>query len=161
MIKKILMVALVWMMMFATTAWADEQIPGEYPEVTGVMGETMVVEPRFTYIGYVTAGLDIDENGLVIYGGSSRAPYYNMRITVHLQRSSNGLFWEEIFSHIKTGYDNVGLEETMYVEENQGEEECDACPPAGAGARRDERLRCQGGKGGGNGCAGCDRGPDR
>jgi len=117
MIKKIMAVALVWMLLFATTAWADEQIPGEYPEVTGVMGETMVVEPRFTYIGYVTAGLDIDENGLVIYGGSSRAPYYNMRITVHLQRSSNGLFWEEIFSHIKTGYDNVGLEETMYVEE--------------------------------------------
>jgi len=117
MIKKILMVALVWMMMFATTAWADEQIPEGYPEVTGVMAETVVVEPRYTYIGYVTVGLDIDENGLVIYGGSTCAPYRNVRITVHLQRSSNGLFWEEIFSHIKTGYDNVGLEESMYLSE--------------------------------------------
>lgn len=117
MMKKILTVALVFMMLFASTAMAEEQIPEGYPEVTGVIAETMVVEPRFTYIGYVTAGLTIDENGLVIYGGSTCAPYRNVRITVHLQRSNNGLFWEEIFTHIKTGYDNVGLEESMYVTE--------------------------------------------
>ena len=75
------------------------------------------MEPRFTYIGYVTAGLEIDANGRVLYGGTSRAPYHNMRITVHLQRSNNGLFWDEIFSHIQTGYDRVGIEESMYVTE--------------------------------------------
>ena len=117
MMKKILMVALVLMMLMTSTAMAEEQIPAGDPELTGVIAETVMVEPRFTYIGYVTVGLEIDANGRIVYGGSACAPYRNMRITVHLQRSNNGLFWDEIFSHIQTGYDSVGLEESMYVTE--------------------------------------------
>ena len=59
----------------------------------------------------MTIGLEIDENGHLIYGGSARAPYRDMRITVYLQRSETGFFWEDLAGTVKTGYDSLILEE--------------------------------------------------
>ena len=115
--KKVLILAMMFSLVFSSTALADDTAPDSSPTWDGVIAETMVVEPRFTYIGYVTVGLEIDENGHLIYGGSTCAPYMKVKITVHLQQSTNGLFWDEIATTIKNGYDNIGLEEERDLEE--------------------------------------------
>lgn len=113
--KRLILLVIVFVILCSSTAMAEEVTIVDPVLPEGVVAETVVMEPRFTYILYVTAGLEIDANGRVLYGGTSRVPYRNMRITVHLQRSSNGLFWEDIFTHMKTGYDSVGVEESMYL----------------------------------------------
>ncbi len=116
--KKILCVWLVFVMLFSSMAYADELPEPDRQDINRVAMETMLVEPRYTYIGYMTIGLEIDANGHLIYGGSACAPYRNLRITVYLQRSTNGAFWEDIAGTVKTGYDNLDLEEERNLPED-------------------------------------------
>ncbi|MBQ1931297.1 MAG: hypothetical protein II347_04040 [Lachnospiraceae bacterium] len=105
--KRVLVYFLIFMMLFTSTALAVES-----NEVDD-QGECVVVydnsvQPRYRYIVLMTVGLYIDENGNLDYNGSANVPNRNLRITLTLQRSTNGLFWEDLESYVKRGYDNLG-----------------------------------------------------
>jgi len=108
--KKILVSCLVLFLLFTPKAFAAESEVVGSDELNRIITETTVVEPRYTYLGYMTVGLDIYEDGRIVYGGSARAPYHNVRITLYLQRSTNGLFWEELEGTVKTAYDSVSAD---------------------------------------------------
>ena len=73
------------------------------------------VQPRYTYIQIMSVGLDIDANGHVTFDGSACAPYRNVRLNLYLQRSNNGLFWDNIQGGIKTVYDSGIIEYSRNV----------------------------------------------
>ena len=104
--KRILICCLMFMMLFTSTALAVESDEGDVPEENIVVYDNSV-QPRYKYIAYMTVGLYIDENGNLDYSGAARAGYRNLRITLTLQRSTNGLFWDDLESYVKNGYDNV------------------------------------------------------
>ena len=116
--KKILCIWLIFIMLFSTVAYADELPEAEQEDIYQVAYDTMVVEPRYSYILHMSIGLEIDANGHLVYGGSARAPYRNIRITVYLQRSDTGVFWEDLAGTVKTGYDNLALEEERDLPED-------------------------------------------
>ena len=58
----------------------------------------------------MSVGLDIDANGHLVFTGTVRAPYRNVRLSLYLQRSKNSAFWDNIQGGIKTVYDNGGIE---------------------------------------------------
>ena len=104
--KRILICCLIFMMLFSSTVLADEGNEGEVQKEYIVIYDN-AIQPRYQYISAMTVGLYIDENGFLDYNGSARAPYRNIRITLTLQRSTNGLFWDDLESYVKNGYDNV------------------------------------------------------
>lgn len=97
---------LVFVMLFSVPAFASD-IKGE--ENSNVEdGEE--IQPRYTYIAFMSAGLSIDANGHAIFTGTACADYRNVRLKLYLQRSKNGAFWDDIQGGIKTVYDNGGIE---------------------------------------------------
>ncbi|MBP3702026.1 MAG: hypothetical protein J6I64_09045 [Lachnospiraceae bacterium] len=115
--KRVLTCWLIFLLLFTSTAFASESIDASDQEIERIITETMVVEPRYTYLGYMTVGLEIDENGNITYGGTARAPYYDLRITLYLQCSTNGVFWEDLEGTVKTGYDHVSVDGGRTVSE--------------------------------------------
>ena len=114
--KRIVIVLTIFLLLFSSTAVADE-----YMVETGKIEEKSSeneVSPCFTYLGYMSAALDIDENGHVTFTGSACAPYRNVRLKLYLQRSRNQLIWDDIYGSIKTEYDNALLEEEYNVSED-------------------------------------------
>ena len=113
--KKVICFCLLFTLFFTSTALASDSVDLDDSDVQRITTETTVVEPRYTYLGHMTVGLEIDANGYITYGGTARAPYRNLRITLYLQHSTNGLFWDDLETTIKTGYDyvSVGGERTV------------------------------------------------
>ena len=93
-------------MLFTSTALGEESNESDIPEEYVVIYDNSI-QPRYKYISAMSIGLYIDENGFLEYSGSARAPYRNLRITLTLQRSTNGLFWDDLESYVRNGYDNV------------------------------------------------------
>lgn len=104
--KRVLICCLIFMMLFTSTALATESNEIDNLEEYIVVYDNSI-QPRYQYIGYMTVGLYIDESGNLDYNGAARAPYRNIRITLTLQRSTNGFIWEDLESYVKKGYDNV------------------------------------------------------
>ena len=111
-VKRIVLFVLVFVMLFSTVAFANET--GEWQTENSLM-ENEGIQPRYTYIQIMSAGLTIDANGHVIFDGSVRAPYRNVRLSLYLQRSNNGLFWDNIQGGIKTVYDSGIIEYSRNV----------------------------------------------
>lgn len=86
-------------------------------DVQNVIEINLEGSPRYSYLGHMTIGLDIDENGYISYGGSARTFVYDLRITVTLQRSNNGVLWDDLESYVKTGRDYVSVSGSRTVEE--------------------------------------------
>ncbi len=108
--KKVVCLMLIFMMLFSSMAFANDEdvIENGYFETseTGDNG----IQPRYTYIQVMSVGLDIDANGHLVFTGTVRAPYRNVRLSLYLQRSKNSAFWDNIQGGIKTVYDNGGIE---------------------------------------------------
>ena len=115
--KRLIVSFLCCLLLFTSTAFASEMISVSDEEIERVITETMIVEPRYTYLGHMTVGIDIDSNGNIVYGGSARSAYRYVRITLTLQRSSNGMFWDDLETTIKKAYDNVNADGGRTVEE--------------------------------------------
>ena len=105
--KRVLICCLIFMMLFTSTALAEESSEGNIQDEYVVVYDNSI-QPRYQYISLMSIGLYIDENGFLEYSGSARAPYRNLRITLTLQRSTNGFIWEDLEAYVKRGYDNVG-----------------------------------------------------
>lgn len=105
--RRFLTVWFIFLVLFTSTAFASdlESVEGQDSGHTYV--EEAYAEPRYTYIGHMSVGLGIDENGVVGYNGSARSWQRTIRITLTLQRSTNGLFWDDLESYVKRGYDSV------------------------------------------------------
>lgn len=97
---------LVFVMLFSVPALADD---GQEAE-NSCIEESEEIQPRYTYIAFMSAGLSIDANGHAIFTGTACADYRNIRLKLYLQRSPNGAFWDDIQGGIKTVYDNGGIE---------------------------------------------------
>ena len=104
--KRVLSCFLIFMMLFTSTALAAESNEGDVRDEYVVVYDNSI-QPRYQYIAFMTVGLYIDENGNLDYSGSARAGYRNIRITLTLQRSTNGFIWDDLESYVKNGYDNV------------------------------------------------------
>ena len=108
--KRIISFFMVFMLLFTSTAFASEVTAADDQSEQDVITETVVVNPRYTYLDYMKVGMEIDNNGKITYGGSARAINRNVRITLYLQRSTNGLFWDDLEATVKTAYDNVAAD---------------------------------------------------
>ena len=106
-----------FLLLFTSTAFASETASSTNQETEGIIVETNLVEPRYDYLAYMSVSVDIDANGNLTYGGSARSAYRYVRITLTLQRSTNGLFWDDLESTIKKAYDNVSAAGGRTVEE--------------------------------------------
>lgn len=115
--KRVLSCWLILMMLFTSTALGTENTGAISQEIEVTIEEKTIVEPRYTYIAYMTIGLNIDANGNLGYSGSACAANHNLRITLTLQRSTNGIFWDELESIVKTGYYDVASGSTRTVPE--------------------------------------------
>lgn len=112
--KRALICWLIFIMLFTSTSLAVESNEGDVPKEYVVVYDNSI-QPRYTYIAYMTVGLYIDENGHLDYHGSTRVGSYKVRITLTLQRSTNGFIWDDLESYVKNGYDSllVGGERTV------------------------------------------------
>lgn len=107
--KKITLFMLVFIMLFSTVAFASDMDYVENGQEQAGVVESSEIQPRYTYIQVMSAGLEIDENGHASFSGSVRAPYRNVRLSLYLQRSKNGILWDNIQGGIKTVYDSGGI----------------------------------------------------
>ena len=105
--KRVVGLLLIFVMLFTSTSFASEMVEVDSQEIEQNIMQEMIVEPRYTYLAYMTVGLEIDENGRIAYVGSARSLNHNIRITLYLQRSTNGFIWEDLEATVKTAYDNV------------------------------------------------------
>lgn len=110
--KRIALIMFSLVILFSSVAFAKET--GNVENLEGqeelVLDED--VQPRYAYIRLALVGLEIDENGHATYAGSTTVPGYNVRISLHLQRSKNELFWENIQGSMKRIYESGGMEKT-------------------------------------------------
>ena len=106
---------LVFTLLFSSSALANDVTLDSEP--IDSIEFNLEGSPRYSYLTYMTIGLDIDENGYLSYGGSARTIGYDLRITVTLQRSNNGVFWDDLESYVKTGRDYVSVSGSRTVEE--------------------------------------------
>ena len=104
--KRVLMCCLIFIMLFSSTALAEDGSERNVPDEYVVVYDNSI-QPRFQYISAMSIGLYIDENGFLDYSGSATARNHKLRITLTLQRSTNGLFWDDLESYVKNGYGNV------------------------------------------------------
>ena len=97
------------MMLFSFTALANDE-----NDTTRNAEQTQEDEimPRYTYLGFASVCLTIDENGLAEYDCSACAPYRNVRMTLYLQRSRNQVIWDEVIFTFKTVYDSGTISKT-------------------------------------------------
>ena len=114
--KRFSIAFLVLVLLFSTVSLAnDVEADLDSSKVTVLNLEG---DPRFTHLGHITIGLDIDENGHITYSGSARTFGYDLRITLTLQRSSNDVFWDDLECYINTGYNYVSSGGDRYVSED-------------------------------------------
>lgn len=106
----------IFLLLFTSTALASDLTAIENQDSDYVYMEDAFVEPRYTYIGHMTVGLGIDENGVVGYNGAARSWQRNIRITLTLQRSTNGFIWDDLESYVKRGFDGVSAGGNRTVE---------------------------------------------
>ena len=104
--KRALICCLIFIMLFTSTVLAVEPNEEDIQEAYVVMYDNSI-QPRYQYIALMTVGLYIDENGNLDYNGSATTGNRKLRITLTLQRSTNGLFWDDLESYVKNGYGNV------------------------------------------------------
>ena len=116
--KRVLICWLILLLLFTSTALGAEENSTTSRDIEGAIEVQMIVEPRYAYLAYMTIGLDIDANGHLWYTGSANAANRNLRITVTLQRSANGVFWDELEAMIKTGYGDVVTGSSRNVSED-------------------------------------------
>ena len=107
--KRVLFLTIVFVMLFSFPVLANEDNMNGDEETKKV---EEYIEPRYTYIGFISIDLSIDESGCVDYNCSARAPYRNVRLKLYLQRSRNQVIWENIIGTIKTEYDSGKISET-------------------------------------------------
>lgn len=116
--KKFFACYLCFLLLFTSIALASETVDVNDQDIGQIITETVIVEPRYTYLGHMTVGLEIDSNGYLTYGGSARSLNRYVRISLYLQVSSNGIFWDDLESTVKKAYDNVATDGSRTVEEN-------------------------------------------
>lgn len=96
--KRIFFLTMLFAILFSMTSLgADETMDVEKEE-----NEEVTIQPRYTYLGFVSISLNIDGNGFTEYNCSAGAPDYNVRMKLYLQRSRNQFLWEDIIGTIKT-----------------------------------------------------------
>ena len=104
--KKVLLFMLIFVMLFSVPAFASDAQEQESSSIE----EGGEIQPRYKYIAFMSAGLNIDANGHAVFTGTACADYRNIRLSLYLQRSENSAFWDNIQGGIKTVYDNGGIE---------------------------------------------------
>lgn len=113
--RKILFCTLIIIMFFPFTAFAAEL---DENETNKVESEEELIQPRYTYISFISVSLKIDENGFVEYNCSTGSLKRNVRMKLYLQRSKNQFLWEDIIGTIKTEYESGRISETFNLPAN-------------------------------------------
>lgn len=111
--KRIILLMMMFIMLFSVTSLAAEPDNEDTNEITI---EDTSIQPRYTYISFISAGLKIDENGYIQYSCSTGSLGRNVRMKLYLQRSRNQLFWEDIIGTIKTVYESGKISESYTVQ---------------------------------------------
>ena len=112
--KKLLCFFFVFFVMFSMPALAQEIDVNDNP--IEAVELDLSGSPRFAYLGHITIGININDNGYLTYTGAARTFGYDLRIKLYLQRSTNGLIWEDLESYVKTGYEYVLSSGSRYVQ---------------------------------------------
>lgn len=113
--KRISVFFLVFTLLFSSVALANDT--EQHFDSQNIVVMDLEGNPRFTHLGHITIGLDIDENGHITYSGSARTIGYDLRITLTLERSTNGVFWEDLECYVNSGYNYVSSGGDRYVSE--------------------------------------------
>lgn len=105
--KKVFCLSILFIFLFSFTALGDDRIVENESQ-----SEETSVQPRYTYLRFVSVCLTIDENGCAEYDCSAGAPDYNVRMKLYLQRSRNLFLWDDVIFTLKTVYDNGKISKT-------------------------------------------------
>lgn len=111
-LKKSLTAILIAVMLFSTTAYANENDKVPYL-MENTIGDNEGIMPIYTYIDVITAALIIDDNGHCVFSGTVTALGYDVKLEIYLQRSKNQIVWDEIMGGIKTVDQSGGMEYTL------------------------------------------------
>lgn len=80
------------------------------------VGNTRLVEPRFTAISKVQAELSITSSGKTTCNGAVELRNgYTAELTMKLQRSTNGVIWTDVKTWTTSGNGTLSLEYSYYV----------------------------------------------
>lgn len=111
--KKTVILMLFFIMLFSFTSLAAERDD----EDTATIEETSI-QPRYTYISFISVGLKIGEDGYAEYSCSTGSLDRNVRMKLYLQRSRNQVFWEDIIGTIKTVHESGKISESYNLPAN-------------------------------------------
>jgi hypothetical protein len=114
-VKKIFYLSILFVFIFSFTALADD---GSVVNENEIQSEETSVQPRYTYLRFVSVCLTIDKNGCAEYDCSAGAPDRNVRMKLYLQRSRNLFLWDDVIFTFKTVYDNGKISKTYDLTPN-------------------------------------------
>ena len=115
--KRFCLFFVFFVMLFSVVALGEE--PKTSEGSVEIIETNMDGTPRYTYLGSITIGLNIDESGHITYSGSARTSGYDLRINLYLQCSGNGFLWDDLECYINTGRDFVSSGGSRTVPENE------------------------------------------